>query len=283
MTTRNGYAQRTGPVECDLDSDDNITSIFSPGLDSSNKVSITNLPGLTGGNAFTGDQSVTGGVVSINTTTPTTGSQLTVANNGTGTNQYGLKVDAQSGATNNYAVHLNNAAASNVWNVYVPGTAASYFAGTVGIGTNSSTDKVAIAGTTNDGISLTSSTQNGTGRALYVLRNVASATRAMVTLAQAHTSGGTQQAVHIQQAVTTSVALGISTDGTINNFTVTGSGNVTASGFVRLGAYTVAGVPNAVTSGAGAMIYVSDEAGGAVMAFSNGTNWLRCTDRAIIS
>jgi hypothetical protein len=48
-----------------------------------------------------------------------------------------------------------------------------------------------------------------------------------------------------------------------------------------LPSYTVASVPSAVK--AGQMIYVSNESGGPVMAFSNGTNWLRCTDRAIIS
>lgn len=30
-------------------------------------------------------------------------------------------------------------------------------------------------------------------------------------------------------------------------------------------------------------VYVSDETGGAVMAFGDGTNWRRCTDRAIVS
>jgi hypothetical protein len=47
--------------------------------------------------------------------------------------------------------------------------------------------------------------------------------------------------------------------------------------------YTVATVPSAATSGAGAMIYVSDESGGAVLTFSDGTNWRRVTDRAVIS
>jgi hypothetical protein len=32
-----------------------------------------------------------------------------------------------------------------------------------------------------------------------------------------------------------------------------------------------------------ALIYVSDEVGGAVPAFSDGTNWRRVTDRAIVS
>jgi hypothetical protein len=34
---------------------------------------------------------------------------------------------------------------------------------------------------------------------------------------------------------------------------------------------------------AGAMIYVTDDTGGAVPAFSDGTNWRRVTDRNVIS
>lgn len=49
-----------------------------------------------------------------------------------------------------------------------------------------------------------------------------------------------------------------------------------------LKSFTVADVPDA-TIWTGAMIYVSDEAGGAIPAFSDGTNWRRFTDRAIIS
>lgn len=45
--------------------------------------------------------------------------------------------------------------------------------------------------------------------------------------------------------------------------------------------YTVATVPSAATSGR--LIFVSDETGGAVPAFSDGTNWRRVTDRAIVS
>lgn len=46
--------------------------------------------------------------------------------------------------------------------------------------------------------------------------------------------------------------------------------------------YTVATVPTAATYPRG-VIYVSDETGGAVLAFSDSTNWRRCTDRAIVS
>lgn len=52
-------------------------------------------------------------------------------------------------------------------------------------------------------------------------------------------------------------------------------------GVVYFRTYTVSTLPSATT--AGGMIYVSDETGGAVMAFSDGTNWRRVTDRAIVS
>jgi hypothetical protein len=50
----------------------------------------------------------------------------------------------------------------------------------------------------------------------------------------------------------------------------------------RLDSFIVADLPDA---GAyeGAMIYCSDETGGAVPVFSDGTNWRRVTDRAIAS
>jgi hypothetical protein len=49
-----------------------------------------------------------------------------------------------------------------------------------------------------------------------------------------------------------------------------------------LPSYTVAGVPSAATYARG-LIYVSNETGGAVIAFSDGTNWRRVTDRAVIA
>lgn len=45
--------------------------------------------------------------------------------------------------------------------------------------------------------------------------------------------------------------------------------------------YTVAGVPAAATYPRG-VIYVSNETGGATLAFSDGTNWRRVQDRAVI-
>ena len=46
--------------------------------------------------------------------------------------------------------------------------------------------------------------------------------------------------------------------------------------------YTVSTLPAAATYPRG-VIYVSNEAGGAVLAFSDSTNWRRVTDRAVVS
>lgn len=48
-----------------------------------------------------------------------------------------------------------------------------------------------------------------------------------------------------------------------------------------LKSYTVATLPTA--SGDFRLIYVSDETGGAVPAFNDGTDWRRVTDRAVVS
>jgi len=51
---------------------------------------------------------------------------------------------------------------------------------------------------------------------------------------------------------------------------------------VRLPVYTVATLPPAANN-LGGQIFVSNESGGAVPAFSDGTNWRRVTDRAVVS
>lgn len=69
-----------------------------------------------------------------------------------------------------------------------------------------------------------------------------------------------------------------------SNDRITVDANAVAMGLpARLKSHSVAALPNAATSGAGAMIYVSDESGGAVPAFSDGTNWRRVTDRVVVS
>jgi len=54
-------------------------------------------------------------------------------------------------------------------------------------------------------------------------------------------------------------------------------------GAVKVKSYLKTALPSASATGAGAMIFVSNEAGGAVIAFSDGTNWRRATDRAVVS
>lgn len=53
-------------------------------------------------------------------------------------------------------------------------------------------------------------------------------------------------------------------------------------GPIRTKSYTVATVPTA-SAGAAQLIYISDESGGATLAFSDGTDWRRLSDRAIVS
>jgi hypothetical protein len=60
------------------------------------------------------------------------------------------------------------------------------------------------------------------------------------------------------------------------------------TGINQAKAYTVAELPDAnsfdpVTNGRAAYVYVSDEVGGATLAFSDGANWLRVQDRAVVS
>jgi hypothetical protein len=60
------------------------------------------------------------------------------------------------------------------------------------------------------------------------------------------------------------------------------TGAVSVSRPLTLGGFAVASLPDAA-AGAGQVIYVSDEAGGAVLAFSDGIAWRRVTDRVVVS
>lgn len=82
---------------------------------------------------------------------------------------------------------------------------------------------------------------------------------------------------------TRSERMRITEDGNVGVDIIAPTARLDVGGAVKVKSYTVAGVPSAATNGAGAMIYVSNETGGAVIAFSDGTNWRRVTDRAVIS
>lgn len=59
------------------------------------------------------------------------------------------------------------------------------------------------------------------------------------------------------------------------------------SGITRIREHTVADLPDAAdfdpSEGGAALLYVSNETGGATVAFSDGTNWRRVQDRVIVS
>jgi hypothetical protein len=85
-------------------------------------------------------------------------------------------------------------------------------------------DGLTVEGTTNDGTTLAQITQSGTGRAFSVNRNVASATRAVVNLAQLQASGGAEAVLDIQQTTPASRAIKVTPDGSIDRFSVYGTG-----------------------------------------------------------
>lgn len=98
------------------------------------------------------------------------------------------------------------------------------------------------------------------------------------------TSDGTTSSVPVsieQSAPTDSIYL--DSAGNLGIGTTPGNVKLDIDGPVRPGTYTVAGLPDPATTGAGAVIFVSDETGGAVLAFSDGTDWRRTTDRSVVS
>jgi hypothetical protein len=85
----------------------------------------------------------------------------------------------------------------------------------------------------------------------------------------------------------------VASAGGVERMRITSAGNVgiglaapavklDVDGPVRVRSYAKAALP-AASAGAGQIIYVPDEAGGAVLAFSDGTSWRRTTDRAVVS
>lgn len=78
-------------------------------------------------------------------------------------------------------------------------------------------------------------------------------------------------------------ALEASGTGTLGIGTAAGNAALTLGGALRVASVTVAGLPSASGQGAGAILYISNESGGPVLAFSDGAAWRRVTDRAIVS
>lgn len=108
----------------------------------------------------TADSGVTANLITFSSAPSTAAAAFTVATNyhyiangtviGAGSSinaQFGFAVSSDmTTATTNYGFYGNLAAATGVWNTYMNGTAANYFAGSVGVGTTSTTAaKVTVA------------------------------------------------------------------------------------------------------------------------------------------
>lgn len=63
------------------------------------------------------------------------------------------------------------------------------------------------------------------------------------------------------------------------NFSAAGAISATTS--IKPGSYTVATLPSAAAEGRGSQVYCTNETGGEIPVFSDGTNWRRVTDRSI--
>jgi hypothetical protein len=73
--------------------------------------------------------------------------QSTIGAGSSITNQYGFFADSGlTGATNDYGFFGNLASGTNIWNLYMAGTAANYMAGNLSIGTTSTTYQLNVQG-----------------------------------------------------------------------------------------------------------------------------------------
>lgn len=82
---------------------------------------------------------------------------------------------------------------------------------------------------------------------------------------------------------TASERMRITSAGRVGIGTTTPSCTLQVAGPARVASVAKASLPSSSDTGAGAILHVPDEAGGAVLAFSDGTNWRRVTDRDVVS
>ena len=145
----------------------------------------------------------------------------------------------------------------------------------VGIGVSTALDRLHIKGNAR--------IQDDGARLMFY--NTAGATR--TGYFQAHAPSGFYFVMELSQPIYFYTAntqrMVIKADGKVGIGTDTPTVPLQVNGAMRVAAYTVATLPSASGSGEGAIAHVSNEVGGAVLAFSDGTNWRRVTDRAIVA
>lgn len=149
----------------DITPQTDISTAYAIGISFSNRgtQSITSSTAGLMGFSNTSNNRATGGTLTnftgnfVNVNNPGVGSTITnlncnwvqaSSNAGTITNWYGFRVENQTITTTlTAAYHSAIAAASNRYNLYMVGTAQNYFAGNVGIGTSSPTEKLHVVNT----------------------------------------------------------------------------------------------------------------------------------------
>ena len=220
---------------------------------------------------------ITGNNTSKTVTIGVTGISLTSIANGTSN----VNVVSSGGNVTVGVAGTPNVAVFSSSGLAVTGNITGNGAGLTGINAFSNVTVTGGNSAVADSISDTLTLTAGSGIAIVV--NSATDT---ITIAA---SGGSEIFVDgadfgtVTEAVTLSDDLGLVTEAVEADSdlgTIVTSGLIYPDQFV-LPSFTTTTLPSA--SVAGAMIYVTNESGGAVPAFSDGTNWRRVTDRAIVS
>jgi hypothetical protein len=146
---------------------------------------------------------------------------------------------------------------------------------------NTSSATIANNTLTLNGTYQTANVSGGTGlyRGLFISHtlNLTGSSDHTVTLIDINPSITSLVAANTLYGIRSQIAAGT---GTRYNIFADGTAPNKFGGPVEFPSFTVATLPAAT---AARFIYVSDETGGPIMAFSDGTNWRRVTDRAIIS
>lgn len=93
---------------------------------------------------------------------------------------------------------------------------------------------------------------------------------------QFYTYGGDYPIVFRQHAA---IRINVHTNGCVGICEAAPTAPLHVGGAVRVGSYSASALPSPVTTGAGAIIFVADDSGGATLAFSDGGAWLRAHDR----